>query len=128
MYSPFRLSKVCFIVIGLVLVLFVAGCEFYQEITFDNQTPFPIQVDIKSVPLDYQGTPEFNFPPGDVIQAGESKKFVTPVQDSRTVGAERKYPVVAVAETGEVVFLRVFTWDELHDMGWKVEIVTQKQE
>ncbi len=122
MYSTLRLLKVCFIVIGLVLILFAAGCDPYQVITFDNQTPFTIQVDIISVPLDYQGTPEFNFPLGDVIKAGESKKYVAPVQDDRTVGAERKYPVEAVTETGEVVFSRVFTWDELHDMNWTIVI------
>ena len=123
MYLKFRLSMACFIIIGLVLLLLVSGCDpFYQVITFDNQTSFPIQVDIKSVPLDYQDIPEFNYTPGDFITTGESKKYVTSVQDDRTIGSERKYPVAAVTETGEVIFYRVFTWDELHDMDWTVVI------
>jgi hypothetical protein len=119
-------ASICFLFIGLSLVLFVAGCDPYQVITFDNLTSFPIQVDMKSVPLDYQGTPQFNFATGDVIKAGESKKYVAPVQNDRTVGTTRKYPVEAVDERAEVVFSRIFTWDELHDLEWIVVIVAEK--
>jgi hypothetical protein len=119
-------AAICFLFIGLSLVLFVAGCDPCQVITFDNQTSFPIQVDIKSIPLDYQGTPQFNFPAGDVIKSGESKKYVSPVQNDRMVGTERKYPVEAVDERAEIVFSRVFTWDELHDLEWIVVIVAEK--
>jgi hypothetical protein len=43
---------------------------------------------------------------GDVIKAGESKKYVATVQNDRTVGT-RKYPVEAVDERAEVVFSRI---------------------
>lgn len=118
------LTSLLFVI--LIFPLVCVGCDDYQIITFDNQTENPIQVDIKSVPLDYQDTPAFDYPQDDVIQASESKKYVAPVWDDRTIGSERKYPVEAVNIEGEVVFYRVFTWDELRDMGWRIIIETQE--
>ena len=132
MHIPFRLSKVCFIVIGLVMVLFAVGCgcplipwgEPYDAVTFENQTPFPIKVDIRSVSLDYSGTPSLTWDaPVVVIEAGRSQDLVAPLQqDDREIGSMYKYAVAAVTETNEVVFSRVFTWDELDDMDWIIVI------
>jgi len=123
MHSIFRLSKVCFIVIGLILVLFAAGCDPYQVITVDNQASYPIKVDIRSVDLDYSGTPSLTWDaPAVLIEAGKSQGAVAPIWDDRTVGSMNKYVVIAVTQTNEVVFSRVFTWDELHDMNWTIVI------
>ena len=128
MHSLFRLSKAWFIIIGLILVLLVAGCEPWLTITIDNRTSFPIQVDIRPVPLDYSDTPSLTWHNDYVvIQPGKSQAFRA-IQNDRYVGSMNKYVVIAVTQTNEVVFSRVFTWDELHDMGWRVEIVMQKQE
>lgn len=123
MYLISRLTTVWFIVIGLALVLFATGCDPYQVVTVENRTSFPIKADIGTEPLDYSGTPRLMWEdPVVVIEAGQSQRFVAPISKGRSVGSERKYPVVAIAETGEVVFYRVFTWDELHDMAWRVVI------
>ena len=127
MYFISRLTTVWFVVIGLALVLFITGCDPYQVITFENQTSFPTKADIKSVPPDYFDTPRPNwYVPVKVIEAGEYLRIGSSFRDDRTIGTKRKYPVIAVTEMGEVVFYRIFTWDELHDMTWRVVIKAQK--
>ena len=121
-----RLTIVRFAVIALVSILYVTGCEPYGSVNFDNQTTFSIQVDIKSVPLDYQGTPEFDYLSGDFIKPGESKEYGTHARRGRSVGTRSKYPVSAVNEAGEVIFYRIYTWDELYDMDWTIVITTSE--
>jgi hypothetical protein len=121
-----RLTIVRFVVIGLVSILFVTGCDPYQIVSFNNQTSFLIQVDIDSVPLDYQGTPEFYYLPGEFINPGESKSYVTTIWPDRRGGIDSKYPASALNKAGEVIFYRVFTWDELNDMDWTIVITTSE--
>lgn len=108
---------------GLCLLLFTCSCDDYQGVTFENQTPYIIQVDIRPVPLDYQDTQSFAWNTQiDVLKVGESKKFVAPIQKSRSVGVSKKYTVVAGTETNEIVYYKIFTWDELYDINWYIEI------
>lgn len=110
-----------------VLLMFAMD-EHWQAITFENHTETSIKVDTRGVPLDFTGPPpSFTYDIDVVpINAGESKKFGTTVPDGRSTGVTRKYSVVAVNEANELVFFKVFTWDELHDSDWKVTVTQQK--
>jgi hypothetical protein len=112
------------VVMLLILVtIFATGCEPYQAITFENKNTVPVKVILYPVPQDYTGNPTRTWnDPGDVIGAGESKKFVTQVSDTRVT--REKYVVIAVFETNEVALSKIFTWDELHDMDWTIVILS----
>jgi hypothetical protein len=118
-----KLWKIHILFLITLITPFAAGCEPYQAITFDNRTSTTVKVYLDRVPLDYTGIPSRTWKdPGDIIGAGESKKFVTWVPDTRRSGLNYKYTIVAVTEQNEIVLSKVFTWDELHDMDWTVVI------
>jgi len=121
--------RILFLVAWLLLVVvFIGslglGCDSYQVITFENRTSSAVKVDLRQVPLDYVGIPELSYsdPRLSPIPAGETERAVTSVRKEREIGRKSKYAVVAAAETHEVVYSHVFTWDELHDLGWKILI------
>jgi len=111
------------ILLVAMLLIVATACEPYQTITFENDTSYQIQPDVYRVPLDYSGTPkptwDDNYKEGK-IDIGQSKKLVTQVPDGRAV--TMKFAVIAVNSNNDIVYSKVFTWDELHDMGWKVVI------
>ncbi len=126
MHFTSRFRRAWLIVIVLIMVLLFTGCDSYQVIILENRTTSPIKADIRSEPLDYSGTPNLTWDaPVPVIEIGKSQGLTAPIQKSRLVGVKRKYPIIAIIETGEVVFSKIFTWDELHDMGWRVVISQQ---
>jgi len=47
------------------------------------------------------------------------------ISPTREYGSMWKYYIYAVTLDGELVYQRIFTWDELHDAGWKVVIEPQ---
>jgi hypothetical protein len=116
-------SAICFLLASLSLILFISGCEPYQSITFENQISIPIKFDISVVSVDYSGQPNINWnSTHDILNVGETKKYVTSVPDTRRGGINYKYAVVAVSETNEIVFSQIYTWDELNDMDWIIAI------
>ena len=112
------------IFIVILIIIFFAGCEPYQAITFDNKTSFQIKVDTIPVPSDYSGDISSMYREGAVVERGQSKKYLTSVSNTRPT--DTKYAVVAVNEVNRVIFSKVFTWDELHDMGWRV-VISQRE-
>lgn len=123
MYNPNRLNMALVGVVILSLISFIVSCEPYQTITLVNKTLSPIKVDIRAVSLDYSDTPflTWNFP-ADVIKPGETQSLIYPIYNDRSMGVKKKYPITAIIETNQIVFYKIFTWDELHDMGWRVVI------
>ena len=122
-----RLFRIFYIVIGLIVALSIIGCEPYQAIIYDNRTSTPVNVHLDLVPLDYTGNPTRTWnDPGDIIEAGESKELITWVPNTKGGGNMYKYTVVAVTEKEKIILSKVFTWDELHDMGWRVVIEAQE--
>jgi len=118
------LSAVYLLVIGFLFGLFTSGCEPWQAITFENQSLLSVKIDVRTVSLDFVGSPpSFTYDAQEpAIEPGQSRKLGTTVPNARSGGARKKYSVVAVNETNEVVFSRVFTWDELHGADWRVVI------
>ena len=117
-----------YLVIILMLISFSNSCKPYRSINVVNQTPFPIQTEMWSVPLDYMGpvTIKWN-DTAIVIEPGKSQNFATTVyKDKPKPDIKRKYAMAAVIETNRVIFSRYYTWDELHDTDWKVIIMAQK--
>lgn len=102
----------------------ILGCDPGVTIIFENRMPFPVKVGSHKVSLDFQGTVTprdlSNYP--IVIEPGKSRKFTALIPPDRKLGATMKYVEYAVNLTGEMVYQRTFTWDELHDMGWRVVI------
>jgi hypothetical protein len=97
--------------------------EPYQSITFENRTVLPVKVILYRVSLDYDSNPTQTWnESGDVIYAGESKTLVTQVPNVRRGGLYHKYAMVAVTEDNEILLSKVYTWDELHDLDWRVII------
>jgi hypothetical protein len=117
----FRLHRIWPVILGFLVAFLAAGCDPWQAITYVNQMPEEVKVALRGVPMDYAAIPTLRWAdPGDILEAGQSKRMLTSVSTARN---ERlKYTVVAVTETNEIVLARIFTWDELHDSGWKVII------
>ncbi|MBF8267439.1 MAG: hypothetical protein HW388_947 [Dehalococcoidia bacterium] len=121
----------------LLSLLFVAslvlgGCDPTTIITEENRTSFPVKSSEEWVLPDYSGPVAlsdltYNYyvkPPEDlhVIPPGEEMEFVTGIHPKRSYGSREKYLWYAVNLSGEVVYQRTFTWDELNSQGWKVVI------
>ncbi len=111
------------IAVGFWVLLMFAMDEHWQPIVYKNETSSPVTIDLSVVPLNYNDTPTLSWNgSGVVIGVGEAKEYLTPVSDSKKSSTRQKYTVIAVTETNDVVFSKIFTWDELHDMGWTVVI------
>jgi hypothetical protein len=109
-----------------LITLLSIGCEPYQAIAYKNGTTLPVKAILYSVSLDYTGTPNRTWnDPGTMLNAGESKTLVTGVSNKRAGGIGYKYIAIAITETNEVIFSKIYTWDELHNANWKVVITTQ---
>jgi hypothetical protein len=122
MGSKFHFSGVC-LTISLLILLLASGCEPYQKVTIDNQTSSPLKVDVRNVSLDYSGTPKFSWKTQvEIIQPGLSQKYIAMISKDRSIGIKNKYTVMAIDETNKVLFFKIFTWNELHDMDWRVVI------
>jgi hypothetical protein len=122
MGSKFLFGRVC-LTISLLVLLVASGCESYQKLTINNSTSFSIQVDIRDVSLNYSGTPNFIWDvQSKIIQPGLSLKYIATISKDRSIGIKSKYIVMAINETNEIMFYKIFTWDELHEMGWRVVI------
>lgn len=107
-----------------VASLVVSGCDPSAIIIAINRTSVPVKISNVSVPVDYEGLvklPNLAYYTY-VVQASEEMKFVTEIYPKRNYGSERKYNYYAVNLSGEVVFQRMFTWDELDSQDWKVVI------
>jgi hypothetical protein len=104
------------------------------EVAYENRTGLPIrahllQVDLQADLDDYQyGYSRYRYAGGE-IQTGRTKGFSyygIPFHDSEQ-GSRYKYRVIAVEENDpqedmNLLFRRLFTWDELNDAGWHVVI------
>ena len=123
----FLITRVGIVVMVTLITLLSIGCEPYQAITYENGTTLSIKVILYSVSLDYTGTPNRTWnDPGTTLNAGESKTLVTGVSNKRAGGIGYKYIAIAVTETNEVIFYKIYTWDELHDANWIVIISAQQ--
>lgn len=123
MYSSCHLKITSLLLTILLLSLFVVACEPYKIITFVNKTSSPIEINVINAPLNYSGTPKYAWDVQDkIIEPGTSQNLVVSMYDDRSMGIKKKYPIIAITETNQVVFYKIFTWDELHDLNWKVEI------
>lgn len=112
------------LIVSIIAVLLTASCEPYQVITVENQTSLPIKAEIWDVPLDYTGTPYLSYRDSrrKPVSPGESRKYAARVSRDRILGSQWKYVVVCADETTAIVYSRVFAWDELQDMGWRIEV------
>jgi len=113
------------IAIIALLSIFITACEPYKALTYRNETPVPVNVITYTVPSDFSNVPKPNWnDPGDVINAGESKKMVTPVSNVRA--DYYKWVTTAVAENGTIFLSKIYTWDELHSMNFTILIEPPK--
>jgi hypothetical protein len=123
-YMNFKFHFYWLLLLGVLLMIFATGCEPYRTLIFENQTSRPIQTHVGVVSLEYSGTPNnitWNIGYKDaIVDEGKSKELITSVRTGRTVTF--KYAVVAVNSDNEIVYSKIFTWDELHDMDWKIVI------
>lgn len=92
-----------------------------------NDTSVSVKVDILVVPLDNNGTDIFSYQENSMspISPGEDRRILTLIDPERKYGIQGKILVAAVAESEEVVYQRLFTWDELNSMEWRVVIEPQ---
>jgi hypothetical protein len=107
--------------IALLLFSFLTACERpLQTITYENDTQSTIQTNAVPVQKDWNGQATFKWDGYGVnIKPGQTQAFVTSVSPVRTPA---KYLVQAIDQNNKLVFSKIFTWDELHDSGWKVII------
>ena len=120
----------------LVVALLTAGVACFGDrgtvVKFENHTAVPVKVHVKSVSLDFSGTytPSASYAglATTPLQPGETVRFATLIHPKREYGIQAKYLVAAVAETNQVVYERVFTWDELDALGWRVVIEPEQGE
>ena len=118
-----RTMVILLIMIVIVFSMFAVGCEPYKGVVFTNNTSFPIQVDAIPISLDYEGKTSLLWSSSVLaIEVGQSQEFLVPIYKGRKAGTLKKYVIIAIDEENEVVFNRIYTWDELNDMNWTVVI------
>jgi hypothetical protein len=108
--------------VGLVLFLFwLTGCDSFQTIEFENGTQLTVQTNGGvPVPKDWDGKATFKWEASvSPIPPGQTRSFATSVHPTKV---PIKYLIQAVDQNNELVFSKIFNWDELHDSGWKVVI------
>jgi hypothetical protein len=122
-------SFILLLLSGVVVLLFNTGCEPYRSLTFENQTSYPIQVNVFPRSLNSSDIPSFTWDSNNkeiIVDVEQSKKFVSTVRDEKEAKYNVKYAIVAINDKNEVVFSKFFTWNELYEMDWKVIIKTQQ--
>jgi hypothetical protein len=115
-------SRIAWLVgIVFVFVGFSMACERpFQVITFKNDTLSAIQADAVPVQKDWDGKAIFKWRSSVLsIEPSQTQAFVTSVSPARD---STKYLIQAVNQNNELVFSKIYTWDELHDSGWRVVI------
>lgn len=127
MYIKYKSKIYIYLLItGLLTILIFSGCDNYQTIIYDNQTKSIIKPFLGVVSRNYSGNPNQEYvDPKVTVEPGQSRKFTEPISRTRDNGDLRKYVVVIKNEKDDIIFSRVFTWDELHDMNWRI-IITEK--
>jgi hypothetical protein len=114
--------SLCLLIFVIFTSIFMTGCPDYVPITFENQTSRPIQADIWNVSLDYSDTPKITWDPNyeNSIDVGQSKKFGSKIPTERVT--RTKFVVAAVNDLNQVVFSKIYKWDELKDLNWTIVI------
>lgn len=110
----------------LAATFVVSGCETRKGVTVVNGLTVPIEFSQVSVRSDYTGMLDLLYldltDNRSLTPAGQQGMLSTLISPDRDEGILRKYLWYAVDLSGEVVYQKMFTWDELNDMGWRVEI------
>jgi len=120
------LIRVVIVVVISLTALLATGCEYYQAVTYDNQTTSPVKVSLYKVPLDYTIIPRRTWnDTGILLDAGISETYGTQIPENRKYGILYKYAAIAITDTNEIIISKIYTWDELHDANWTVVIATQ---
>jgi hypothetical protein len=89
-----------------------------------NSTANAIKVKIVSYPTGTLLAPVFNWEdPIKPMEQKSSRSINAPIPIFRTFGMRREYFLVAIDEDNLTIFRQSFSWDELHDMGWKITII-----
>jgi hypothetical protein len=121
-----RKHLILLLITGLLVILFLSGCDNYQTIIYDNQTQSIIKPFFGKVSKNFYGNPEQEYTdPKIIVEAGQSKRFVEPISETKDNGDLYNYVVVVKNGKDETVFSRMFTWDELYNMDWRI-IITEK--
>ena len=121
-----QIIRIGIVVVMSLIILLSICCEPYQAITYYNKTTLPVKVILYEVPLNYTSIPKRTWnDPGNLLDAGESKTLVTDVSSKRAGGIDYKYVAIAVTEKNEIIFSKIYTWDELLEANWRVIITAQ---
>jgi hypothetical protein len=99
------------------------------EVTYENRTGLPIRAYLIHVELDYEHDRPRYQDAGGEISVNETSSFSyygLAFQDSE-MGSQYKYLVTSVedkdpGEDVNLLYQRIFTWDELNDADWHVVI------
>ena len=124
------ISSLVLLLVGVFIsfgIIASGGCERWQTVTFQNNTPYPIKIVLLPGSLDYPPTTlgaTYFYEDAKVkpIEPGQAYKGKTTIYARRNIGIRFRYSIYAMSEAEGVVFSKVYTWDELHDMGWRVII------
>ncbi len=120
----FGLAPWALLLMLLVVGLLLDGCDPGTTVTEENLTSVPVKTDYRAVRVDYSGPVDLRDLTinQSVIQPGQEMRSTTLIHPKSRFGSREKYVFYAVTLSGEVVYQRTFTWDELNDLGWKVVI------
>ncbi len=109
------------------------GCEqSWHVVTFENHTPYTVKTLVMNwIPGSDQRslspTWGYNDMPLQIpIEPGESWKGRILVRARRN--NHEQYSVFALTEHQGIVFLEVYTWDDLDDMRWRVVITVNYED
>ncbi len=88
----------------------------------------PIKFEYLPVGLDFNGrfhmTPEFEWGKNSTreVPPNHELRMATLILPNRKYGSRNKYLVVAITPKDIAAYERLFTWDELEQLGWRVVI------
>ena len=115
----------------LLIITLPTGCDKGPTITYENRTSSTVWIEVDIVDHEFTGwhEPTEKITDEGPILPGESESFVYfGIPYERDLGEHvGKYVISAIVKEepyfpGTVIYQRIFTWSELHDMDWNVII------
>ena len=117
-------ALITIVILVLTTALFLLVFGNCKGVTIVNSTTNAIKVKIVSYPTGTLLAPVINWEdPIKPLEQKSSRSIIASIPIFRAVGIRREYSVVAIDGDNTTIFRQSFSWDELHDMGWKITII-----
>lgn len=131
-YSLLKSKLTCIIALITVVAFMPAlmSCigDRAKRITISNESENIVWINFNIVTKNFSGAYALNPKSNNdgQINPGESIILSPGIPVTQKLGEQiGKYVITAITENGSIVYQKIFTWTELRDSGWRVEVSEQ---